>query len=230
MSDFDNDMFRIFNEIEMLQVKKKPIGKFNYMSHVLGTKLVKSQSDPFKFVAKKDQMYMCNLKGTIEIYLSMFDEPTLFPAVHISQGYASFRDGQRFSEKHGGNSTHKLFLSIYADEIGLTNPLGFARNSNKLWNVFGQILNIPRVKRAKLNSIFWIASISSADFKKYSLNTCFKPILSMLKEIQKPFTHPGYSKPIQAVIYFFSGDAPASNHFAGIILFIIIILLLILHN
>ena len=70
---------------------------------------------------------------------------------------------------------------------------------------------MPKYLRAKLDSIFWIASIVSQDMKTYSLNSCFKPILAMIKRIQIPFIHNGYSKPIKPIVLFFSGDLKYTN-------------------
>ena len=214
--DAENENFKLFYDLDKMRVKKKPKGKYTFISHFLGIKLVKSQFNPYSFVRQKDYMYIANLKNTIKIYLSIFNQNTLFPAFERRSGYVDFRDGYRWKEKSQDSSYLQLFISIYADEIGLTNPLGYARNTSKQWNIFGQILNIPKKMRSKLDSIFWLACINSSDLKKYSLNQCLKHVINQIKEVEKPFIVDGYSKPIKVTVCFFAGDAPASNLFAGI--------------
>ena len=109
-SDIETEIFRIGYEMEQMKIKRRPLGKFNYFTHLLGTELTKSQSNPYNFVTKKHQMYMCDLKEVIEIYLSIFNEETLFPTMCVSEGYSSFMDGARFSPKIGDDSSLKLFI------------------------------------------------------------------------------------------------------------------------
>ena len=191
------------------------MGKFDYTQHSLGVSMVKSQSNPFSYVLKKEIMFICDIVRSCKIFLSLFNEETLFRGTFDDNYIVDYKSGAVFKEKQEQGEFYQLFLAVYADEISLVNPLGSARHTNKFWQVYGQLLNIPKELRSKLDSIFLIASIDTNHITKYSLNRCMKPIISSLKLSQNPFEHEGYSKPLKVTVLNFIGDSPGSNFFAG---------------
>lgn len=151
-----------------------------------------------------------------KIYLGMFSETELFSIRPHCDCVCDFRSGSMAEKKSSSGEFLDLFVSIYADEISLSNPLGGARHSNRLWKIYGQVLNMPKELRSKLDSIFMIASIDTNHIPKYTLNKCIKPVIASLKRAQIPFEMDGFSKKIRIRFLNFIGDSPASNFFAGI--------------
>ena len=208
-------MLGIESKLMGIKVKRNPIGEFTHRKTLLGTSMLKSQANPFSYNTKKEYIYQCDIVKSCKVFLSLFDEKTLFASHHGVNSIFDYQCGSIVNEKRDSESFNQIFLSIYADEISLVNPLGTARHTNRLWQIYGQVLNVPKQYRAKLDSIFLIASINTAFITKYSLNKCLKPVIKMIKEAQIPFNYENFSKPIKVTVLHFIGDSPASNFFAG---------------
>jgi hypothetical protein len=114
-----------------------------------------------------------------------------------------------------------LYLALYADDLGICNPLGQARSKHKLMVVYIQILNIPPKYRSKIVSVFPLAVCYTNSLRpnfKDSLNLLLKDFLDFMQILH----HVGHSFQLRerrlhlyGRVVAFVGDSLAANAFGG---------------
>ncbi|XP_065680897.1 uncharacterized protein LOC136094789 [Hydra vulgaris] len=116
------------------------------------------------------------------------------------------------------NTHHHIQLAIYADDIGITNPIGKARSKHKLWVMYFQILNIPVKYRVRTSSIFPLVFTFSKLTKNFiyfsSLLKDFKKTIQLLYTGVK-ISIAGKLMTVTAEVLYFSGDSLAANSIGG---------------
>ncbi|XP_065657019.1 uncharacterized protein LOC124810398 isoform X2 [Hydra vulgaris] len=65
-------------------------------------------------------------------------------------------------------NSSEISISLYSDDLGVTNPIGKSRGKHKLWVLYFQLLNIPQCCLSKTFSIFPLAITGSKSVKDNS--------------------------------------------------------------
>lgn len=82
-----------------------------------------------------------------------------------------------------------IFLSMYADEVEICNPLGAKRGVHKLFLVYFTILNIPAVYRSQLKAIHLVLVARYKDVNRHGHDKVFSPLISDLRTARKRRSH-----------------------------------------
>lgn len=115
--------------------------------------------------------------------------------------------------------TKSIVCSLYADDLGTTNPIGKSKGKHTLWLMYFQILNCPPQFRSTTKSIFPLA----ATLSKFSKSNVFiqdllKDFLDTVNESHKSpikLKISGKDMLFSINIACFIGDSLASNSLGG---------------
>ena len=76
-------------------------------------------------------------------------------------------------------------LLLYSDGVEIVNPLGAARGTYKIVQVFFTLLNIPKDQRSQIDRIQLVMVFREKLLKKYNAALIFKPLIDDLKKLEE---------------------------------------------
>ena len=95
------------------------------------------------------------------------------------------KDGSNYKSKDFFIQNHgALSLLFYSDAIELKNPLGSAKGSYKVVQVFYTLADIPKSQRSQVDRLQLVMVFREKLLKKYSQNIIFSRLVKDLKELQ----------------------------------------------
>ncbi|CAF3390963.1 unnamed protein product [Rotaria sp. Silwood2] len=115
------------------------------------------------------------------------------------------------------NKPDSLLFHIYIDEIGLTNPIGAKKDTQKITMLYFQLNDLPDIVRSKLKSIGLLAMCHSS----YLSNTSnrikfFQPIVEDLNTLQTTGLYiPGFGTQLNFAFTIVAGDHLGLNDIGG---------------
>ncbi|CAF1322994.1 unnamed protein product [Adineta steineri] len=115
------------------------------------------------------------------------------------------------------NKPDALLLQLYIDDIGLTNPIGAKKDTQKVTMIYFQLEDLPDTIKSMLNSIGVVAMCHSSYLtNKSNRKKCFDPIVEDLNALQ---TNGIFIPTLQTHLNFaftvVTGDHLASNDIGG---------------
>jgi hypothetical protein len=133
--------------------------------------------------------------------------------------YRSFRDGILYkSSPYFKKFPRSLRITIYYDDVEITNPLGSRTGIHKLGCFYFTIQNMPRYLKSKLDNIFVLAFCYSEDMKKYGVNQILTPFVEDMKCLESDAGVKGNFDEnyiIRAVLTNVSADSAAAHDMLG---------------
>ncbi|CAM4933777.1 unnamed protein product [Rotaria socialis] len=115
------------------------------------------------------------------------------------------------------NKPDALLFQLYIDDIGLTNPIGAKRDTQKITMVYFQLEDLPDTVRSMLNSIGLIAMCHSSYLcNKLNRKKFFDPIIEDLNALQSTGIFiPTLGYHLNFAFTILAGDHLASNDIGG---------------
>ncbi|CAF1653801.1 unnamed protein product, partial [Rotaria magnacalcarata] len=110
-----------------------------------------------------------------------------------------------------------LLFQLYIDEIGLTNPIGAKKDTQKITMVYFQLEDLPNTVKSMLKSIGLIAMCNSNYLStKSNKKKFFDPIVQDLNILQtRGLSIPNSASRLNFVFTVLTGDHLASNDIGG---------------
>nr|XP_047133759.1 uncharacterized protein LOC124811802 [Hydra vulgaris] len=113
----------------------------------------------------------------------------------------------------------EISISLYSDDLGVTNPIGKSRGKHKLWVLYFQLLNIPQCCLSKTFSIFPLAITGSKSVKDNSfMKSLLLDLVQSLNElllIDSSTLTNANGKKFNVKLKHFIGDSLTCNAIAG---------------
>ena len=94
-------------------------------------------------------------------------------------------DGSLFKRNLFFVKNYALPLLFYSDGVEVVNPLGAARGTYKIVQVFFTLINIPKEQRSKVDRIQLAMVFREKLLKKYGARVIFKPLIQDLKKMEE---------------------------------------------
>ena len=123
----------------------------------------------------------------------------------------SWEQSEKYKEIHKGEM-NEIHLSIYGDEITLTEALSHRSVGHHYYMLYGSFLNIPQEKRSSENSIFLISMINTNMLKKIGINAFLRPLVDEIALLKK-FKYRGELFSLKLGVI--CADTPASQELGG---------------
>ena len=95
-----------------------------------------------------------------------------------------FKDGLVFQNHEVLSKKKCIYLFVYQDAFELVNPLGSAKNTQKVIGMYFSIGNVHPRYRSKLDSLYLIMLIKEKDFFYFGQEKCFKYLIQELKDLE----------------------------------------------
>jgi hypothetical protein len=99
--------------------------------------------------------------------------------------FKSFRDGNKYqSSPYFAKYPNSLRITLYYDDVEITNPLGSRTGIHKLGCFYFTIQNMPPYLKTKLDNIFVLAFCYAEDMKKYGVNAILRAFVDEMKLLE----------------------------------------------
>lgn len=128
------------------------------------------------------------------------------------KNFCSFFDGNFFRSYKQNPSLVPIFISLYADEINLVNPIGNKKRQEKILNIYGQVLNFPPHLLSTIESVFMIGTVNTRNLGSTN-ERAFDPVYKMIKEASEKLAEDGFDLQIG----YFCGDTPIVQSIRGFV-------------
>jgi hypothetical protein len=115
------------------------------------------------------------------------------------------------------NKPDSLLFQLYIDEIGLTNPIGAKKDTQKITMIYFQLEDLPDIVKSKLRSIGLVAMCHSSYLTvKSNIKMFFKPIIDDLNGLQMNGIYiASLGSQLNFAFTVLTGDNLASNDIGG---------------
>ena len=108
--------------------------------------------------------------------------------------YNDVKSGKHYkSNKYFNEHPDAYTLMLYSDAVEIKNPLGSAKGTYKLVQIFYTLGEIPRAQRSKVDRLQLVMVFKEKLLKKYSLHRLMKPLLKDLQVLEKGVVLDSYS-------------------------------------
>ena len=138
--------------------------------------------------------------------------------------YSSYQDGTRFKQQKlvSGDKTIVLNIQLYADGLGLTNPIGSAATIHNSTMIYFSVLNIGPSRNASIEHLHLVAAVNTKNIKaEGGLSTVQRMIYDDLKQLETvgfevDILGRGKYK-VYAILSQLTADNLALNHMLGLL-------------
>ena len=140
---------------------------------------------------KKDVLHYVPIEESLRLLL---EDKTFIEMMELNRSKVCDRDTRKIAHVRDGKlyktndffalNPEALSLLLYSDGVEIVNPLGSARGTYKIVQIFYTLVDIPKHQRSKIDRLQLIMVFREALLKKYSYSVIYKKLVNDLRKLE----------------------------------------------